>query len=76
MIIWTVHANLFLSFMKKTPCAAENKGLRILQCRQIIMSPHHGGEGHIVFSADPVGVGVATCLQSISIFNGRFAKLT
>ena len=26
-----------------------------------------GGEGHIVFSADPVGVGVATCLHSILI---------
>ena len=40
------------------------------------MSPHHG---HIVFSADPVGVGVgvATCLHSISLLNGQIlAKLT
>ena len=36
-------------------------------------------EGHIVFSADPVGfgVGVATCLHSISLLNGQIlAKLT
>ena len=39
------------------------------------MSPHHGGGGHIVFSADPVGV--ATCLHSISLLNGQIlAKLT
>ena len=32
---------------------------------------------HIVFSADPVGVGVATCLHSISLLNGQIlAKLT
>ena len=38
-----------------------------------------GGGGHIVFSADPVGigVGVATCLHSISLLNGQIlAKLT
>ena len=40
------------------------------------MSPHHGG-GHIVFSADPVSVGVATCLHSISLLNRQIlAKLT
>ena len=39
--------------------------------------PHHrggggggGGAGHIVFSADPVGVNVASCLHSISLMNG------
>ena len=50
----------------------------------IIMSPHHGwgggggrGGGHIVFSADPVGVGVASCPHSISLLNGHIlAKLT
>ena len=49
------------------------------------MSPHHfgggggGGGGHIVFSADPIGVGVdvATCLHSISLLNRQIlAKLT
>ena len=44
-----------------------------------------GGGGHIVFSADPVGVGVggsfgvgvAICLHSISFSNGQIlAKLT
>ena len=43
-----------------------------------IMSPHHGG-GHIVFSADPVGVGVgiAFCPHSVSLLNGHIlAKLT
>ena len=30
------------------------------------MSPHHAG-GYIVFSADPVDVGVATCLHSLLI---------
>ena len=36
--------------------------------------PHHG-EGHTVFSADPVGV--ASCLHSISLLNGQIlAKLT
>ena len=39
-----------------------------------------GGGGHIVFSADPVGVGilvdVASCLHSISLLNGQIlAKL-
>ena len=29
------------------------------------------GKGHIVFSADPVGVGVATCLHSVSLLNGQ-----
>ena len=57
----------------------------------VIMSPPPGGWGgggrvgwdHIVFSADPVGVGVggvvgvATCLHSISLLNGQIlAKLT
>ena len=42
------------------------------------MSPHHGvGVGHIVFSADPVSVGIATCQHSISLLNGQIlAKLT
>ena len=36
-----------------------------------------GGGEHIVFSADPVGVGVATCLHSSSLLNGQvLAKLT
>ena len=37
-----------------------------------------GGGGHIVFSADPVGIsiGVATCLHSVSLLNGQIlAKL-
>ena len=46
--------------------------------------PHHredggrgGGGGHIVFSADPVGVGAASCLHSISLMIGWIlAKLT
>ena len=52
----------------------------------LIMYPHHvgggggggqRGRGHIVFSVDPVGVGVATCLHSISLLNGQIlAKLT
>ena len=42
------------------------------------MSPHHGvGGGHIVFSVDLVGLGIATCLHSISLLNGQIlAKLT
>ena len=33
--------------------------------------------GHIVFNADPVGFGVASCLHSISLMNGWIlAKLT
>ena len=45
------------------------------------MSPHYGawggGGGHFVFSVDPVGVCVATCLHSISLLNGQIlAKLT
>ena len=38
-----------------------------------------GGGGHIVFSADPVvvGVGVASCPHSVSLLNGHIlAKLT
>ena len=51
----------------------------------IFMSPHHvcvcvwGGGiwGHIVFSADPVGVGVDSCPHSTSLLNGHIlAKLT
>ena len=53
----------------------------------IIMSPHHGAGGHVVFSVDPVGGGgsssggggggVATCLHSVSLLNGQIlAKLT
>ena len=47
----------------------------------IFMSPTIGGGGvgggHIVFSADPVGFGVASCLHSISLMNGWIlAKLT
>ena len=43
------------------------------------MSPQNGrvgwGAGHIVFSAD--GVGVGTCLHSILLLNGQIlAKLT
>ena len=35
------------------------------------------GWGHIVFSVDPVGVSIATCLHSISLLYGQiFAKLT
>ena len=35
------------------------------------------GRTHIVFSVYPVGVGVATCLHSISLLNGQIlAKLT
>ena len=38
--------------------------------------PHHSG-GHIVFSADPVGISVASCLHSISLMNGWIlTKLT
>ena len=47
---------------------------------RLIMSPTMRGLGggvHIVFSADPVGVGVANCLHSISLLNGQIlAKLT
>ena len=36
-----------------------------------------GGGGHIVFSADPVGVGIASCPHSVSLLNGHIlAKLT
>ena len=55
----------------------------------IIMSPHHGrlwggggggsGEGvtYCFFSVDPVSVGIASCLHSISLLNGQIlAKLT
>ena len=47
----------------------------------IFMSPlcgaGGGGGGHIIFSPDPIGVGVATCLHSISLLNGQIlAKLT
>ena len=39
--------------------------------------PGVGGGKHIVFSADPVGVGVASCLHSISLMNKWIlAKLT
>ena len=42
----------------------------------VIKSPPPCG-AHIVFSGDPVGVGVATCLHSISLLNGQIlAKLT
>ena len=44
-----------------------------------IMSPHHGwgGGGHIVFSADPGGIGVASSPHSISLLKGHIlAKLT
>ena len=42
-----------------------------------IYVPPPWGVGHIVFSADPVGIGVATCLHSISFLNGQIlAKLT
>ena len=38
--------------------------------------PHYRGE-HILFSADPVGVDIASCLHSISLLNGWIlAKLT
>ena len=52
-----------------------------LPVQQIFMSPHHvgvGWGGHIVFSADPAGgVGVASCLHTISLLNGHIlAKLT
>ena len=41
------------------------------------MSPHHVGGAHIVFSADPVGGGVASCPHSISLLNGHIlAKFT
>ena len=45
------------------------------------MSPTIGGRGHIVSSANPVGVsvgvGVASCLHSSSLMNGWIlAKLT
>ena len=47
----------------------------------LIMPPHPPWGGwwgrHIVFSVDPVSVGVATCLHSISLLNGQIlAKLT
>ena len=45
----------------------------------LLCPPHHdGGEGGgIVFSTDPVSVGVATFLHSISLLNGQIlAKLT
>ena len=36
-----------------------------------------GGGGHMVFSADPVSVGVVSCLHSIALMNGWIlAKLT
>ena len=36
-----------------------------------------GWGGHIVFSADPVGVGIASCPHSISLLDGHIlAKLT
>ena len=37
------------------------------------MSPHHGGRGHIVYSVDPLGVGISvvSCLHSISLLNGQ-----
>ena len=35
------------------------------------------GGGHIVFSVDPFGVGIASCQHSISLMNGWIlAKLT
>ena len=38
---------------------------------------HDHREGHIVFSADPVSVDVASCQHSISLMNGWIlAKLT
>ena len=44
----------------------------------VFMSPHYGGWGHIVFSADPRGgSGVASCPHSISLLNGHIlTKLT
>ena len=36
-----------------------------------------GGAGNVIFSADPVGVGVAVCLHSSSLLNRQIlAKLT
>ena len=46
----------------------------------LIMSPNHEGGmggGNTVLSADPVGVGVASCPHSVSLLNGHIlAKLT
>ena len=59
-------------------------GITVTQ-RFRIMSPDHGGGGwvgeggggHIVFSADPVGVGIASCPHSIYLLNRHIlAKLT
>ena len=50
--------------------------------RFYVPPPYGGGVGgHIVFSADPVsvgiGIGVDTCLHSISLLNGQILdKLT
>ena len=41
----------------------------------VLLCPHGGG--HIVFSADPVSIGVSTCLHSISLLDGQIlVKLT
>ena len=41
----------------------------LLSCLYYV--PHHGEGGHIVFSADPVGVGIASCPHSISLLIGQ-----
>ena len=48
-------------------------------CQLLLLCPPTMGVGggHIVFSADPVSLGVATCPHSISLLNGQIlAKLT
>ena len=50
----------------------------ITQPSSLLCPPSMGrGRGTYCFSADPVGVSVATCLHSISLLNGQIlAKLT
>ena len=55
----------FFFFIKKT--ALELTSHHIMFPQPKGMCPHNvRGGGHIVFGADPVGVGVASCLHSIS----------
>ena len=73
-------AFFFVLFCSKN--CTNKKTLRItaansISTRHFLCPPTMVEGGHIVFSADPVGIGVACCPHSISLLNGHIlAKLT
>ena len=72
LIYWSIHPLSSTRYMQKLFCK------HTYLCPPTMGGGGGGGE-HIVFSADPVGVGggVASCPHSISLLNGQIlAKLT